>query len=161
MSVLSVSPACKYVSGLLKHSKVPLSSSVRQYEATRLSGIVHNFVWLLKVIYPRCFPFFQLGITKVSSPGVAINATLIKEQSNNDIPIFLDTIFNIRFSFSFNHQTKLQYLFIQTPIFLIMPNCFLFIFVSDSPLSLRKLYPFFFCSSFFSESHILHITKFI
>ena len=50
----------------------------------------------------------------------------------------------------------------KTPIFLIMPNCFLFIFVSMiPPLVLGSYIHFSSVVAFFSESHILHITKFI
>ena len=50
----------------------------------------------------------------------------------------------------------------KTPIFLIMPNCFLFIFVSMIPTLVLESYIYFSSVvAFLSESHILHITIFL
>ena len=50
----------------------------------------------------------------------------------------------------------------KTPIFVIMPNCFLFIFVSMIPTLVLGSYIYFSpVVAFLSESHILHITMFL
>lgn len=50
----------------------------------------------------------------------------------------------------------------KTPIFLIMPNCLLFIFVSMIPTLVLGSYIYFSpVVAFLSESHILYITMFL